>query len=1563
MKTQSSEANTQAFSSNYMSNMSSESKYGGLIEQSTIKKTRNRMFVLLSYMDGVVPEYYALHAIISVWRIIQFLGPSLVACYATFWVEGSLSFSTMSYTSVIYHFCPVEYRLQASVIYEFLYFGIVICILAVFILSANEYRKTAKLPKYLLYTISILNSTILFVIHPGAIQIVAESISAMIFAKEKLVYPMGLEAAGVVCALIAFAMYSWVLVNITSISLVFRPTSLSTVNSTPQVAFFFITILITFVTGFVRYTTLWPRVGVAAVIVVVYGLGAYIVFIPGGFISVGQRKSILASCMTGAVSLLLICIFGSIGTKGSEIQIFILIGAFIVSFIASHFILLAVTKKSLSRLDSYMDDKEFIETYSSSRKLIVDLVVGMEYAHPICIDWSLFKAGTERFPNDPSIWIVYGKFIAIYPEETSTLSYIVHNMISKKMKGNVVKQSIAQAVKIMTQRESSLSPELKRKMNKVSHQTQSSKRKLRHIWDLVIQGNVNEMESSINNAYESIQKSEADYNHLLSQYPNNRFVARAYSRFLKELLADEKGFNEWIEKIRQLERGIQVNVDKTTVHGIHCFPMLPKTIKNSQILKASRSIDESANPSEMDIEEEQIVTNSCQNLVVKERINNLRIPATSCTITTSLIIFFVIILIPCVAMLVYGSIFVDEQIEPLNFMNHLARLRAIVLQITAFSEHWVLERWKMSDGSNFFPPVVLSQEYPSLGPDPQTNKQAEYLISRAAVSNEKLADFRAFKTNEKTLEPTRNIVFQSTNSFNYFLNHTYSKPQLISFQSAVIDICVQSSKLVSEDNFTDAIKDDPRILNSVFNAYNMAQNANEALSALVKYVTENSYKIRSAIIIIEIVCCIAYALVICISSAVELYMISKNKKEVYRCLTSLPKNVVSQISESLRVLKKGSVDGTRSTECDTDMSKQEENILKIFATAGDSSSSVTGAGTIILIICAILIMGSSIGCVVTLCYLYSSSATIMMRNAPHIDYIFGSIGFMVGVFIDFNNGVAHLNNFGIDGNNINTSSLITSAFNQLPVYQEYYVKARFGGSTIDEPPFSGFAKALKDSESSFGKYKEGDVPANIRAILQMFKAEDQVFIFESLVGGICRSILSDNTYSISGQDELLNVLWAMISVSIYDKLFFPMFSIIVPSITELMKKDIPMTCIVVAVLLAFMFIIEMIIVSQVKLIEKKLFFALNLLLFCPAQVVLQTPKIVDVLSGDLSDKIKDTTNRTDEFYDDVVLNIPISVIIVNQQYQIITLNKASERIYGVEANSLLNTDIHSFFARSSFENADLSKFFEPNSPMPYKATYKIGENFNHLELNCVQVGQSYIITTRDVTQTVSYNTLIQEEKSKSDALLTTILPANLVTRVQAGEKNISFSVQSATILFLDIVEFTPWCASNTSAMVMSTLNRLFRNLDASLSQHGTMTKIKCIGDCYMCAGGIFSEVNQPAVHAREVTEFGLEAIQCLRDLDKELGLKLQIRVGINTGGPIVAGVLGTEKPTFEIIGPPINMAQQMEHHGVPMKVHISRSVYELIYGGVFTIKERGQIEVKNGTVVTYIVESKMGGSE
>jgi class 3 adenylate cyclase len=105
-----------------------------------------------------------------------------------------------------------------------------------------------------------------------------------------------------------------------------------------------------------------------------------------------------------------------------------------------------------------------------------------------------------------------------------------------------------------------------------------------------------------------------------------------------------------------------------------------------------------------------------------------------------------------------------------------------------------------------------------------------------------------------------------------------------------------------------------------------------------------------------------------------------------------------------------------------------------------------------------------------------------------------------------------------------------------------------------------------------------------------------------------------------------------------------------------------------------------------------------------------------------------------------------------------------------------------------------------------------------------------------------------------------------------------------------------------------TLNALLKKFDSTSPNQSIMTRIKGIGDCYVAAGGVFCEVNQPTEHAKQVVQFGLDSLAAVHELNE----KLQIGVGLNTGGPIVAGVLGggAAKLTFEILGPSINRAQQ-----------------------------------------------------
>jgi class 3 adenylate cyclase/PAS domain-containing protein len=691
--------------------------------------------------------------------------------------------------------------------------------------------------------------------------------------------------------------------------------------------------------------------------------------------------------------------------------------------------------------------------------------------------------------------------------------------------------------------------------------------------------------------------------------------------------------------------------------------------------------------------------------------------------------------------------------------------------------------------------------------------------------------------------------------------------------------------------------------------------------------------------------------------------LQRNKVEIYKCLTALPKNVCSELSEMLRVLKNHEDNESEVDEQETEVTKQEENLLKIFATAGDSHWS--SGSSLFFSFLSVIMLGFALGVVVELCQVFPSLVDAMSVNAPHLDGVLGTSTYMFSALLKFNDALtADLNAYdgmfsaGYGLGNTSYVTLVTEVVPQIQSYLKYYHSSRFGDPSTGLPPFKGYPTQLTLARELIKCTDSNAASEDLYEIIACFTPNIQVVVLESLIWRWTQPIIDEARGIKIGMTGFIRgnmyseEIWVL-ACGLYDTVFAPVFETIVDVILGIMAAAIPKaeTVVIVFIIIAALvcFLIQLLAAAE----NKRLKFVLRLLLHADPTIVAGTPKIMDVLGGDFSNRHKDRSHRTNVFFEDILQNLPDAVIVTNAQYVIISLNTAFERIYQHEP---ITGDIRDFFKQPQFIG-DFGPLWDPktHSVLIKMQTPSL---ISHLEINVAAVAQSFVFTTRDKTQTVCYNELIKEERANSDKMLASILPPSLVPRVQAGEVNISFSVQSASVLFMDIVEFTPWCASNGASIVMSSLNALYKEFDAVCSSKATLTKIKCIGDCYMAAAGIFSEVNQPMVHAKEMVEFGLESIKALGRVNSEINQTLRMRVGINTGGPLVAGVIGTEKPTFEIIGPTINMAQQMEHEGVPMNVHISRSTYELIYAGNFIIRERGQITIKQGQVVTYLVEGE-----
>ncbi|MFZ9854689.1 MAG: adenylate/guanylate cyclase domain-containing protein [Limisphaerales bacterium] len=213
--------------------------------------------------------------------------------------------------------------------------------------------------------------------------------------------------------------------------------------------------------------------------------------------------------------------------------------------------------------------------------------------------------------------------------------------------------------------------------------------------------------------------------------------------------------------------------------------------------------------------------------------------------------------------------------------------------------------------------------------------------------------------------------------------------------------------------------------------------------------------------------------------------------------------------------------------------------------------------------------------------------------------------------------------------------------------------------------------------------------------------------------------------------------------------------------------------------------------------------------------------------------------------------------------------------------------------------------------------------------------------------------LLQIEKDKSENLLLNILPKAVADRLKGGERTIANGHATVTVLFADLVGFTELARRTTPADLVSLLNGIFTAFDLLVEKHH-LEKIKTIGDSYMLAGGI--PLERPD-HAHAVADIALEMIQTLAALNAEKGTNLRIRIGINTG-PIVAGVIGKRKFTYDLWGDTVNLASRMESSGVPGLVHVSESTHEALKAE-FDLEERGITQVKGiGEVRTYFLKGR-----
>jgi guanylate cyclase len=228
-----------------------------------------------------------------------------------------------------------------------------------------------------------------------------------------------------------------------------------------------------------------------------------------------------------------------------------------------------------------------------------------------------------------------------------------------------------------------------------------------------------------------------------------------------------------------------------------------------------------------------------------------------------------------------------------------------------------------------------------------------------------------------------------------------------------------------------------------------------------------------------------------------------------------------------------------------------------------------------------------------------------------------------------------------------------------------------------------------------------------------------------------------------------------------------------------------------------------------------------------------------------------------------------------------------------------------------------------------------------LALN-VMVGGTIVFTLLAVFAAQRRNALaaLRDEQARAESLLLNILPASIADKLKAETQPIADQFGSASILFADVVDFTPLAERLHPTEVVGVLDHLFSHFDVLAERHG-LEKIKTIGDCYMVAAGVPLPRRD---HAHALAQMALDMQAAMRSVDEIAHLGLELRVGINSG-PVVAGVIGQKRFLYDLWGDAVNTASRMESHGTSGRIQITRATKDLLKDE-FVCEPRGRIPVK-----------------
>lgn len=351
----------------------------------------------------------------------------------------------------------------------------------------------------------------------------------------------------------------------------------------------------------------------------------------------------------------------------------------------------------------------------------------------------------------------------------------------------------------------------------------------------------------------------------------------------------------------------------------------------------------------------------------------------------------------------------------------------------------------------------------------------------------------------------------------------------------------------------------------------------------------------------------------------------------------------------------------------------------------------------------------------------------------------------------------------------------------------------------------------------------------------------------------------------------------------------------------------------------------------------------------PPLSVISNHALLDIIIG----KSHSSNHKDVSIAEAIVYFYSQPMIAFNNEGIMLGMNPITNEIFGFTEEQMGGQHLSYLFSPEDVEKiSQTAKLENENKFIQITGIRDDGQKIE-IEAFLMKICNDYVIHMTDQTKLNKSKKDLLLLQEKSEMLMENLMPAEIIRKINQGEQNPQFSVKSATTIFINIVKFTDFTISLGSKFIISNIETVFKAFDNARKKYESINKIKIMGDIYFAISGLFGTNSN---HALDVVSFALDCLKSLNDTNQNLCTQFMVRIGICTGGPIHAAVLGDTKQTFEVFGNSISIAKELENRAEPSQILMTRETKDSFVEFKDIIHDYGKIMISGESIKVSSIE-------